>query len=142
MNIKRRVANLCKKYGTKDPYKLCKMLKINVLYVDLGNVKGVYKKVLTNKFIVLNEKMDAFCQKVVLTHELGHAILHNSQNIQTLKDYNLFPETNSKIELEANIFTAELLIDDDFFCDESIENPSIDIKILEQLKELKYKNEV
>ena len=139
MNIKRRVANLCKKYGTKDPYKLCKMLKINVLYVDLGNVKGVYKKVLTNKFIVLNEKMDAFCQKVVLTHELGHAILHNSKDIQTLKDYNLFPKMNSKIELEANIFTAELLIDDDFVDDEYIEKPNIDIKILEQLKKLKYK---
>ena len=139
MNIKRRVANLCKKYGTKDPYKLCKMLKINVLYVDLGNVKGVYKKVLTNKFIVINKRLDDFCQKVVLAHELGHAILHDSKEIRTLKDYGIFPKINNKIEFEANIFTAELLIDDDFVDDEYIKNSSIDIKILEQLKELKYK---
>lgn len=139
MNIRRRVVNLEKKYGTRNPYKLCKIMKINILYMDLGNIKGIYKKVITNKFIVINENLDKFCQKVVLSHELGHAILHHSKEIQALKDYDLFPQFSNQIEVEANTFAAELLIDDDFDNDEYIENPSIDIRILEQLKELKYR---
>ena len=138
MNIKLRVKNLEKKYGTRDPYKLCKRLKINIIYMDLGEIKGIYKKVVTNKFIVINENLDKFCQKVVLAHELGHAILHHSKEIQTLKDYDLFLRYTNQIEIEANTFAAELLIDDTFDNDEYIENFSIDIRILEQLKELKY----
>ena len=137
MNIKLRVKNLEKKYGTRDPYKLCKRLKINIIYMDLGEIKGIYKKVVTNKFIVINENLDKFCQKVVLAHELGHAILHHSKEIQALKDYDLFPRYTNKIEVEANTFAAELLIDNIFDNDEYIENPSIHIRILEQLKELK-----
>lgn len=139
MDIRRRVVNLEKKYGTRNPYKLCKIMKINILYMDLGNIKGIYKKVITNKFIVINENLDKFCQKVVLSHELGHAILHHSKEIQALKDYDLFPQFSNQIEVEANTFAAELLIDDNFDNDEYIENPSIDIRILEQLKELKYR---
>lgn len=136
MDIKRRVRNLEKKYGTRSPYKLCKMLKINILYMDLGEIKGIYKKVVTNKFIVINENLDDFCKEVVLAHELGHSLLHHSKEIQTLKDYDLFPNFNSQLEIEANIFAAELLIDDNIESD-YILNPSIDIKILEQLKALK-----
>lgn len=136
MDIKRRVKNLEKKYGTKNPYKLCKILKIKILYLDLGNIKGIYKKVLTNKFIAINENLDEFCQKIVLAHELGHALLHHSKEVQALKDYDLFPKCNNQIELEANTFAAELLISDEIES-EYIENPSLDIRILEQLKELK-----
>lgn len=136
MDIRRRVRNLEKKYGTRNPYKLCKMLKINILYMDLGNIKGIYKKVITNKFIVINENLDDFCKEVVLAHELGHALLHHSKEIQALKDYDLFPNFNSQLEIEANTFAAELLIDDNIESD-YILNPSIDIKILEQLKALK-----
>lgn len=135
MDIKRRVKNLEKKYGTKNPYSLCSKLKIKILYLDLGEIKGIYKKVLTNKFIVINENLDEFCQKVVLAHELGHAILHNSKEVQTLKDYDLFPRFSNRIELEANTFAAELLIDDTV--DDYVVDPTIDIEILEQLKQLK-----
>ena len=135
MDVKRRVKNLEKKYGTKNPYSLCSKLKIKILYLDLGEIKGVYKKVLTNKFIVINENLDEFCQKVVLAHELGHAILHNSKEVQTLKDYDLFPRFSNRIELEANTFAAELLIDNTV--DDYVVDPTIDIEILEQLKQLK-----
>lgn len=137
MDIRRRVVNLERKYGTRNPYKLCKRMKINIIYMDLGNIKGIYKKVITNKFIVINENLDEFCQKVVLAHELGHAILHHSKEIQALKDYDLFPRYTNQIEIEANTFAAELLIDDTFENDEYIENPSIDIQILFQLKQYK-----
>lgn len=137
MDIKRRVKNLEKKYGTRNPYKLCEFLNIEVIYMDLGNLKGIFKKVITNNFIVINENLDEFCQKVVLAHELGHAILHNSKNIQTLKDYDLFPKYTNRLEVEANTFASELIIDENLDDYEYIENLKVDIEILEQLKKLK-----
>lgn len=136
MDIKLRVESLVKKYGTRNPKKLCKLLKIKIIYYDLGNIKGIYKKVVTNKFIAVNENLDEFCQKIVIAHELGHAILHHSKEIQTLKDYDLFPSFSNKLEKEANIFAAELLIDDNIE-NECVDFPKIDLMILNQLKELK-----
>lgn len=139
MNIKGRVKNLVKKWGTKNPYKLCKYLKIEILYMDLGKIKGIYKKTLTNKFIVINENLSEFCQMIVLAHELGHALLHHSKEIQTLKDYDLFPKYNNQIEIEANTFAAELLSDENI--DDYEYDLNIDMQILEQLKNLKeYSN--
>lgn len=139
MNIKGRVKKLVKKWGTKNPYKLCKYLKIEILYMDLGKIKGIYKKTLTNKFIVINENLSEFCQMIVLAHELGHALLHHSKEIQTLKDYDLFPKYNNQIEIEANTFAAELLSDENI--DDYEYDLNIDMQILEQLKNLKeYSN--
>lgn len=139
MNIKGRVKNLVKKWGTKNPYKLCKYLKIEILYMDLGEIKGIYKKTLTNKFIVINENLSEFCQMVVLAHELGHALLHHSKEIQTLKDYDLFPKYSNQMEIEANTFAAELLPDENI--DDYEYKLGIDSLILEQLKNLKeYSN--
>ena len=134
-NIKKRVKNLIKKYGTSNPYKLCKYLNIEIFHMDLGNVKGIYKKTLTNKFIIINENLTKFSQTIVLVHELGHAILHDSREMQALKDYDLFPKYTTKIEIEANIFTSELMYDENI---EDYEyDLDIDIKILEQLRELR-----
>ena len=72
---------------------------------------------------------------IVLVHELGHAILHDSREMQALKDYDLFPKYTNKIEVEANIFTSELMYDENI---EDYEyDLDIDIKILEQLRELR-----
>ena len=136
LNIPLRVKNLMRKYGTKDPYKLCKLLNIHVRYMDLGNVKGVYKKIVTNKFIIINEKLSEIMQLIVLCHELAHAILHDSKEIQSFKDYDLFPRVSNNIELEANKFAAELLFDENneihgHFLDEE------EIKILKNLRNLK-----
>ena len=135
LNIPLRVKNLMKKYGTKNPYTLCKILKIHIRYMDLGDVKGVYKKIVTNKFIIINENLSEFAQLIVLCHELGHALLHDSSEIQSFKDCNLFPRVNNQIEIEANTFAAELLFDDND--DEYYYDLDIDIKLLESLRKLK-----
>lgn len=136
LNIPLRVRNLIKKYGTKNPYTLCKILKIHVRYMDLGNVKGVYKKIVTNKFIVIDEKLSEIMQLIVLCHELGHAILHDTKEIQSFKDYDLFPRISSRIEDEANTFAAELLFDDNNEIYETKISEK-DLKILENLRSLK-----
>ena len=137
LNIPLRVRNLMKKYRTKNPYTLCKILKIHIRYMDLGNIKGIYKKVVTNKFIIINENLSEIMKLIVLSHELGHAILHDTKEIQSFKDYNLFPRISNQIEDEANIFAKELLFDENNEIYETILSDE-DIKILKNLKEYKY----
>ncbi|MGL5950697.1 MAG: ImmA/IrrE family metallo-endopeptidase [Cetobacterium sp.] len=108
MDIRRRVKNLVKKWGTRDPRVLCRYMKITVLYRDLGNVKGYYTKCLRRKFIFINENLDEFSQRVVLAHELGHALLHGKDVIM-MKGY-FTSCKDSLYEREANKFAAELLL--------------------------------
>lgn len=112
INIPRRVKNLIKKWGTRDPFKLCEYLGIVIIYSDLGVAKGYYEKILRKKVIVINENLDEFSMLIVLAHELGHALLHCSNDLQFLRSYTLLPRT-SRLETEANKFAAELLLDDE-----------------------------
>ncbi len=75
-------------------------------------------------------------QLVVLCHELGHIVLHDTKEIQSFKDYDLFPRVSNNIELEANKFAAEILFDENNEIYEYDLNDE-DIKILEKLRSLK-----
>lgn len=131
INIYRRVNNLKKRWGTNDPFKLCKYLKIEVRYYDLGEIKGYYKKVFNRKFIVINENLSSLDKKIICAHELGHCLLHSSKDIQNLLEYGNFAKY-SIFEDEANEFAAYLLIDSTFdeWCKSCIKS--------ELLEELKY----
>ncbi|WP_130890226.1 ImmA/IrrE family metallo-endopeptidase [Fusobacterium ulcerans] len=135
INIPRRVSNLIKKWETRNPFLLCKYLKIDIMYRDLGEIKGYYKKSVGKKIIVLNEKLDEFSLKVVLAHELGHALLHTSKEINFMKEHHLLPKS-SIWEYEANKFAAELLIDEEMEY-EYLYEVKLNIKVLEELKSLK-----
>lgn len=134
MNIPLRVKNLIKKYGTNDPFKLCSYLGILIIFSDLGEIKGYSIKRMGKKLICINEKLDTFSKKIVCAHELGHCLYHQLHEINfLLKNTKLVRRMN--LEKEVNFFSIELLSDKNF--DEYILNPSIDVKILEQLAELK-----
>ena len=47
----------------------------------------------------------------VMAHELGHAIMHRKQNCYFLRNYTYL---NSTVEREANLFSAYMVISDDF----------------------------
>lgn len=133
MDIKRRVRNLKKKYGTNNPFKLCNYLKIIVMYKDLGDIKGYSIKRMRKKLICINENLSSFSKKLVCAHELGHCLYHQLDDVNfLLKNTNMIKR--SHLEEEANVFAVELLFDCDF--EEYIENPDIDIKVLEELKSL------
>ena len=51
-------------------------------------------------------------QRYILAHELGHAVLHGSGGFSTFHDTALYDES-SAAEKEANLFAAELLMDDE-----------------------------
>ena len=67
-----KVNSLVKKYQTRDPEKLIKMLNINLLYMNPTNsLLGMYKVILRNRFIFIPNNVGSL-KKTVLAHELGH----------------------------------------------------------------------
>lgn len=112
INIRVRVKHLIQKYGTRDPEKLAKELNIMIKKIPFKSprTKGLFKKELGRKFIVINSNLDEFSQKIVMAHELGHALLHSSKLTHYIHEYTLFPR--GKYEIDANKFAAELLIDE------------------------------
>lgn len=112
LNVKLRVLNLIARYRTRNPFKLARALNIEIIYQDLGEVRGFFKKILRRKYIFINSELSEFDQKLVCAHELGHAILHSSNRIQFLID-NTKILRRSKIEDEANLFASWLLFSED-----------------------------
>lgn len=106
--IKRVIENLRKKYKTKCPYELANYLGIILIIQPLGAPLGMYKYINRNKVIFLNADLNEYERRYVLTHEIGHAILHPKSScfFTNTKNINKF-----KKEYEANLFASEFLID-------------------------------
>ena len=105
---------LTRKYQTRDPFKICDALGVTIRYKDLGtDIKAFYYYKSRIRNIVLNFRVSETVQKVLVAHELGHDRLH--QDIAMLRGFQeigLFDHTILPAEYEANLFAAELLIDD------------------------------
>lgn len=127
MDYKKKVRSLVKKYKTRDPYTISKELGIIVKFKQLSpnSPKGIFKKVLRRKFIIINMTriIDKFDLKIVLAHELGHAVRHCSNSAFFLHDHTLY--ARGKFEREANEFAAELLIDENELDEFYLQNCSI-----------------
>lgn len=107
------VNKLIKKYKTNNPYELASYLNIILIEKPLGAMSGSYFYINRNKVIFLNSSLTDYEKILVLAHEIGHSILHKNRNCYFIKNKTLL--LTSKIEKEANIFTAELLINDNLF---------------------------
>ena len=103
------VENLVRKYGTRDPFKLCRELDMILLFVPLVKVNGFYQRYEDQDIIYINESLSDDEKTLVCAHELGHAILHNDMNTISLTT-RIYVE--SKYELEANAFAIQLLQED------------------------------
>lgn len=118
-NYKIRTRNLVNKYGTNNPFDLAKELNIDIYLLDLpDSINGFLVRALRRKFIVLNQNLSYLRQKIVVCHELGHAILHKGYGYYLHPDMTYF--VPSRREKEANAFAIHLLaystdIDADLF---------------------------
>ena len=77
----------------------------------------------------------------VLTHELGHVYVH--PNINTFKIHEIDPVWVKHLELEADTFASEYLLDDDIFekyIDLSFEQLASELGISTHLVMLKFNN--
>lgn len=113
-HIIKTVEKLVKKYDTKDPYKLCQLMGIKVHFYDLQKkLKGFFFYQSRQKNIVIDYNLNDVLERILLAHELGHAVLHSK--IAALKGFQEMEvlDSHSSEEDEANLFAAELLLDDD-----------------------------
>lgn len=69
-----------------------------------------------NRCIYINSEIeDDVFLRVVMAHELGHAVLHMKDNCTFMKGHTLL--LTSKTEKQANIFAARLLITEELIHD-------------------------
>lgn len=108
INIKRRVANLIRKYGTTDPFLIADGLNIDIVPFSLpSSIRGFLVRAMGQRIIFVNNDLDEIHQRIVVCHELGHARLHLGYG------YYLHPNSTyyipSKREHEANEYALHLL---------------------------------
>lgn len=111
-DIKPKVNYYVKKFETRDPFEIAKCLNIELQIGPLGSKCGCYMFLKNHRCIFLNEDLEEHEATLVMAHELAHAILHRKENCYFIQNKTLL--LNSKNELEANKFAAELLISDEF----------------------------
>ena len=107
---------LIRKYGTRDPFRLAGERGIEIMMRDdFDRLKGAFSLMLNVPFIFINNNLSDEMKRIVCAHELGHAMLHRKlcrqKKNQTIYEYEIFDIRNST-EYEANIFAANLLIDE------------------------------
>lgn len=102
---------LVARWRTRDPFVLCDQLGIHVIECDLpANISGFYQCMYGTKIIYLNSLLGNIRKNVVCAHELGHAVLHEHLNSLFMQESGNF--VTGRYECEADLFCAELLIDD------------------------------
>lgn len=108
--IKRLVAYYVSHFGTSDPFEIAD--RLGVLY-QIGNCKhaGCYMFLKNHRYIFLSNRLEDPELKLVMAHELGHALLDRKANCYFIRNKTLL--LNSKLERRANLFAAYLLISDD-----------------------------
>lgn len=115
--IKKIVAYYIRLCGTNDPWKIAQMLGIHIAILPMGNVLGNYRYLKRIRWIFINEDIldnDAL-SRVVMAHELGHALRHCKENCCFMAHHTLL--LTSRVEREANEFAAHLLISDDMLAE-------------------------
>ena len=79
--------------------------------MELGRIAGFYQYIKRHRCIYIHSGLRDHMARIVMAHELGHAVMHRKENCYFIEDRTLF--FTSRIEREANRFAAELLIPDD-----------------------------
>lgn len=80
-----------------------------------------------HKCVFLNEDLSENEMRLVMAHELAHSIMHRKENCYFIRNKTLM--LTSKVEIEANIFAAELLIPDELI----LEHPGMPSEQLAKL---------
>ena len=106
-------------HNTRDPFRLAESLGCYVRYISTKKQKGFCTNILNNYFIYINENLSPQMQRMTCAHELGHILLHRDRlardeqgRFQKIVEMELFDIT-SETEYEANLFAANLLIDEE-----------------------------
>ena len=80
MDIKERVNQIVRKYGTRNPLEIVKAMDIILVRHPLEGVRGFYHYFQRNHIIYVDERLPENELLFVIAHELGHLFLHKDSN--------------------------------------------------------------
>ena len=111
MDIRSVVDNLCRKYKTRNPYELIDAMGIILQYGEnMEKVRGFYLYANRIKLICVGNGLPEHIERFVISHELGHAVMHKQSSAPFLQSTFL---SLDRMEIEANKFATELVIPDE-----------------------------
>ena len=104
------VDKLVRKYHTRDPYELCQLLGIKIHYYDLQKkLKGFFYYQSRQKNIVIDHNVNGILERILVAHELGHAVLHTKiammhgfQEMEVFDDTLTYPVENTRVYKRAS----------------------------------------
>ena len=106
---------LKKEYGSRNPDEICRGLGYHLLYQSFGShetaIKGFVITVCGEMAITVNSDLPENIRKIVIAHEMFHALEHCGMSLCGYSERALFDEL-SDMEKDANLFAAELILDD------------------------------
>ena len=112
-DIASRANKMTADYATRNPFVIAKDLGIHVFFTkELTKLKGMYFIMKRNRYIYINDNLDARTKRIVCAHELGHDQLHRDlAKLGALQEFVLY-DMSTRPEYEANVFAASLLLDE------------------------------
>lgn len=114
-DICKEVKKIQRRYRESDPFRLCEAMGIIVRFESLGvnktAIKGFFLVSNRIRTITINSDLPQTIQRIIIAHELGHAVLHKNTGVCSFHEVELF-DSSSFMEKEANLFAAEFLLND------------------------------
>lgn len=111
-----QVEALVKKAGSRDPYIICNSLDYKLHYMDLKQrLKAYYFYQSRINNIIIDENVIELFRPILIAHELGHGLLHREiAMMSSFQELEVLEKRSDKpMEYEANLFAAELLLEDE-----------------------------
>ena len=75
MKILKRAQNLVAQYGTSDAATIMASIGIEIAYIPMSNLRGIYNCIEKMPFVAINSNLTDCERKFVEAHELAHYIL-------------------------------------------------------------------
>ena len=107
-DIVKAVRELKSKYNTSDPFAICRGMGVQIVYAPLTDrVRAFYQQICGVDIIYLSDSLTPQEETVLLSHELGHCVLHRGLNAFFITRSTLYPV--AAFEREADEFARCLL---------------------------------
>lgn len=107
------VQDLIARHGGNDPRAILSERGVELMpFCGPTRLLGMYKILNDQPFVFYNPDLDEPLLRMVFAHELGHDYYHREAATEGFIEYSLLDITGAR-EMEANIFAAHLLLDDD-----------------------------
>lgn len=111
MDVKKRVNQIVRQFGTRNPLEIAESIGCIIVYYPLVGVRGFYHYFQRNHIIYVDERLPEHLALFVIAHELGHVFLHKNSNALFMDTRTHF--VTNKYENEANLFAMDLLVSDE-----------------------------